>query len=64
MPPPWWPDWRVPRNSLPQLLPEGCARWARAADPFQRGQFQRLLGFPGTPAMDQLSFVEPIDRLG
>ena len=32
--------------------------------PFQRGQLHRFLGLPGRAAMDQLSFVEPVDRLG
>lgn len=30
----------------------------------QRGQFNRLLGLPGTSAVDQFSFVQTVDRLG
>ena len=32
--------------------------------PFERGEFQRFLGLPGCPAMDQFGLVEPVDRLG
>ena len=32
--------------------------------PFERGQFDRLLGFPWRPSADQLSFVKAVDGLG
>ncbi len=32
--------------------------------PFERGELDGFQAAPGSPAMDHLSFVEPIDRLG
>jgi hypothetical protein len=32
--------------------------------PFQRGQFDRLLGPPRPASMDHLGLVEPVDGLG
>src|SRR3990167_3959137 len=32
--------------------------------PFQRGHFNRFLGFPRPTAMDELSLVQPVDGLG
>lgn len=31
---------------------------------FKGGQFQRLLCFPVSTAVDQFGFVQPVDRLG